>query len=149
MKEKVLGEKDNCSFCKCVVVCGSTTYQGETKLQWQNPDGKAHYKPNKAGCNVYGQAATPGFAEVTAPSGGTSSGSQTVNLESNIPKAPMNKTIDEAFNIVLASLSAVDNYMPTLYPKLDKNSNVYGQIRSKLSEDILTVYCALINKPKE
>jgi len=145
MKEKVLGEKDVCPFCKCEVVCGSKEYQGQTTLQWQNPDGKAHYKPNKGGCNVYGQV--PGFPET--PVSPTTAFAAAVNVESNIPKPPMNQMVSDAFNIVLTTLGVIDNHMPSLYPKLAKDSAVYGQIRSKLTEDTLRVYCALLTKTKQ
>lgn len=142
MIEKTLGAEDNCPFCKCKVKCGVTTYQGESKLQWQNPDGKAHYKPNKGGCNVYG------VTEI-APVSPTTEFASAVNVESVIPKPPMNQQVSDAMNIVLTTLGVVENHMSSLYPKLDKNSSVYGQIRSKLVEDTLRVYCAIILKPKE
>lgn len=47
--EKVLGKKETCRSCKNEIICGNATYQGETKLQWQNPDGKPHYKKNDDG----------------------------------------------------------------------------------------------------
>lgn len=47
--EKILGKKETCRSCKNEIICGNTTYQNETKLQWQNSDGKAHYKKNDDG----------------------------------------------------------------------------------------------------
>lgn len=41
LKEK--GKKEVCPACHNEITCGETTYKGETKLQWQNKDGKAHY----------------------------------------------------------------------------------------------------------
>ena len=52
--EKVLGNKETCRSCQNEIVCGEATYKGETKLQWQNADGKPHYKKDgdKFTCNI-------------------------------------------------------------------------------------------------
>ena len=41
--EKKLGNKGNCPSCNAEIVCGEKEYKGEITLQWQNPDGTAHY----------------------------------------------------------------------------------------------------------
>lgn len=52
---KELGREEKCPSCQAKIKCGQTEYQGETKLQWQNADGKAHYKfdatTKKTSCN--------------------------------------------------------------------------------------------------
>lgn len=52
--EKILNKHETCRSCKSDMVCGEATYQGTKKLQWQNADGKAHYKKDgdKFTCNI-------------------------------------------------------------------------------------------------
>ena len=53
---KELGKLETCRSCKKEIICGQTEYQGTKKLQWQNKDGKAHYKFNvetqELSCNI-------------------------------------------------------------------------------------------------
>ena len=44
--EKKEGATMKCNTCKTELVCHMSAYKGdyENKLQWQNPDGKPHYK---------------------------------------------------------------------------------------------------------
>jgi len=46
--EKKEGATMTCQNCKTELVCHMSTYEGDfqNKLQWQNPDGSAHYKWN-------------------------------------------------------------------------------------------------------
>ncbi len=46
MVEKIEGATMTCQECKTDLVCHMSTYSGsyQNKLQWQNPDGSAHYK---------------------------------------------------------------------------------------------------------
>ncbi|MDE1814632.1 MAG: hypothetical protein KGI05_08230, partial [Thaumarchaeota archaeon] len=53
--EKVEGKKANCPICDDSMVCVNKPYNGKDKLQWQNPNGTAHYnfdfKTNTTSCN--------------------------------------------------------------------------------------------------
>jgi len=41
--EKVIGNSGPCAKCGKTIFCNANTYNNETKPQWQNQDGKAHY----------------------------------------------------------------------------------------------------------
>lgn len=138
--EKILGAKEVCGFCHNVATCGSVTYQGETKLQWQNPDGKAHYKPNKGGCNVYQQAA-PGFPEVPGKPG-TPVAEQFNELEAVVEKVEVGKSVNDAVAEWKQIFYTADQLTHTINPNLKKGTNTYGQIRSVIATQLI----ALITK---
>jgi len=56
MVEKVEGAEWNCGTCNTHLVCRMKVYEGDfkDKLQWQNPDGSAHfaYNGHEYSCNI-------------------------------------------------------------------------------------------------
>ena len=66
---KVKGQKAACPSCNNVIICVEKAAVGNypAKLQWQNPDGKAHYNfnhtkpegdPERFTCNEYDQGSS-------------------------------------------------------------------------------------------
>lgn len=51
-----------------------------------------------------------------------------------------NPDIDKAANTVLRVITKADKIASDMYPNLQHNTNTFGQIRSKLADQILAVY---------
>ncbi len=51
-----------------------------------------------------------------------------------------NKEIDSAAAVVLRVITKADKIANDMYPNLEHNTNTYGQIRSKITDQILSVH---------
>jgi len=56
-----------------------------------------------------------------------------------LPSKVENKSLDEAVNVVKQAIARADFLANELYPNLNKTSDTYGQIRSKLADQLLNV----------
>jgi len=123
--------------------CGNTWNIGE-KIFWD----REH--KNSAGGNVtcssdecfktQGGTITP-FTKST-PSYGTSFKGYTKEVKDLtfvLPDKGTNKALDTAVDTVKQAIARADSLANELYPNLNKTSDTYGQIRSKLADQLLHV----------
>ncbi len=91
MITKAKGVEDSCPSCQKKLVCVEITYKDEVKLQWQNPEGGAHYsfdfKTKKTSCKGSTPVATPNV--LTTPD-------FTKTDHIKLPKAQLEQIVKEA-----------------------------------------------------
>lgn len=93
--EKVKGNKESCPSCHAEIICNEITYKGETKLQWQNADGKAHYSFN------------PETKKTSCKSNPASQSDEQMKIDDGDPVALWTQNIFEKENIIRATLRSL------------------------------------------
>lgn len=139
---KTLGNKEPCPTCNELLICAEVPASGNfaARLSWQdfNPttnsgSGSPHFNKKDG-------------AKYVCPNGGLQGevvpASKRIEeeIESVFPVVPANEEVLISYRIVQQVMSLADAQMGVLYPKLKNTSNIFGQIRCHLTDQILSVY---------
>ena len=72
--------------------------------------------------------------------GGGNYNTQTdANLKMDIPDVPVSDGVKQCAEMVLQCLVTAHHMTKSLYPKLDEETHTFGQIRSKITDQLLSV----------
>ena len=61
------------------------------------------------------------------------------NLKMDIPDVPVSDGVKQCAEMVLQCLVTAHHMTKSLYPKLDEETHTFGQIRSKITDQLLSV----------